>query len=71
VQSLEALRLIEEEDKESGNSESSFSLYHRMLINPVADLLEEPELIFIPDRCLNQVPFIALTDEGGRYLSYK
>jgi len=71
VQSLAALRLIEEEDEESGNSESSLSLYYRMLIIPVVDLLEEPELIVVPDRCLNQVPFPALTDEGGKYLSEK
>jgi len=71
VQSLAALRLIEEEDEESGNSESSFSLYYRMLISPVVDLLEELELIVVPDRCLNQVPFPALKDEAGRYLSEK
>jgi len=66
-----ALRLVEEEDEESGNSESSFSLHYRMLISPVVELLEEPELIVVPDRFLNQVPFPALTDEGGRYLSEK
>ena len=71
VKSLRALRLFEEEDEENGNSESRFSLYYRMLINPVADLLEEPELIVAPDRFLNQVPFPALIDEGGRYLSEK
>ena len=69
VQSLAALRIIEEEDEESGNSESSISLFYRMLLSPVADLLQEPELIVVPDRCLNQVPFPALTDESGRYLS--
>ena len=62
-------RLKGEEDEKSGNSESSFSVYHRMLISPVVDLLEEPELIVVPDRFLNQVPFPALTDEGGRYLA--
>ena len=66
-----SLRLIEEEDEESQDSESSETLYYRMLINPVADLLEEPELIVVPDRYLNQVPFPALKDEGGRYLSEK
>ena len=50
VQSLAALRLIEEDDEESGNYESSFSLYYRMLISPVADVLEESELIVVPDR---------------------
>ena len=71
MQSLNAIRLIEEDDDESGNSESSFSLHYRMLISPVVDLLEDHELIVVPDRCLNQVPFAALTDEGGRYLSEK
>ena len=71
AQSLAVFRLIEEEDKKSGNSESSISLYYRMLISPVAELMEEPELIVVPDRCLNQVPFPALTDEGGRFLSEK
>ena len=71
VESLKAIRLIEEEDDESGNSESSLSLHYRMLISPVVDLLEDHELIVAPDRSLNQVPFAALMDEGGRYLSEK
>ena len=71
VENLAASRLIEEEDEESQNSESSVSLYYRMLISPVVDLLEKPELIVVPDRFLNQVPFAALKDEGGRYLSEK
>ena len=40
-----------------------------MLIAPVADLLEEPEIIIFPDRCLYKVPFAALKQESGRYLS--
>ena len=71
IESSAALRLMEEEDEESGNSESSFSQYYRMLICPVPDLFEGPELIVVPDCSLNQVPFAALTDEGGRYLSDK
>ena len=36
----------------------------------MADLLTEPEIIIVPDRCLYQVPFAALRDEpGGNYLS--
>jgi len=69
VESLAALRLMKEEDKESQNPESSVCLHYRMLIRPVADLLEEPELIVVPDRSLSQVPFAALKDESGRYLS--
>ncbi|KAL9986390.1 hypothetical protein ACROYT_G000533, partial [Oculina patagonica] len=68
-ESLAALRLVEEDDEEIQNSESSLSLCYRMLIAPVADLLDEPEIIIVPDRYLNQVPFAALNDEGGKYLS--
>jgi len=71
VKNLTTLRLIEEEDEESRNSKSSVTFYYRILISPVADLLDEPKLIVVPDRCLNQVPFPALKDEGGRYLSEK
>ena len=69
VESHSALRLIEEEDEKSQYPESSVSLYYRMLISPVADLLKGRELIVVPDRSLNQVPFSALVDEDGRYLS--
>ena len=31
--------------------------------------LKEREIIIVPDRSLNQVPFAALTDEDGKYLS--
>ena len=69
VESLAAPRLIEEDDEEIQNSEWDLSLYYKILIGPVADLLEEPEIIVVPDRSLNQVPFPALTDERGKYLS--
>ena len=69
VESLAAPRLIEEDDEEIQNSEWDLSLHYKILIAPVADLLEEPEIIVVPDRSLNQVPFPALTDERGRYLS--
>ncbi|KAL9960441.1 hypothetical protein ACROYT_G033897 [Oculina patagonica] len=40
-----------------------------MLINPVSDLLQEPEIIIVPDRILYRVPFAALLDKNGKYLS--
>ena len=64
-----AWRLVEDDDKESQNEESSISLCYRMLIAPVADLLEEPEIIIVPDRLLNKVPFAALSDKCGKFLS--
>ena len=69
VESLAAPRLIEEDDEEIQTSEWNLSLYYKILINPVADLLEEPEIIVVPYRALNQVPFPALTDKRGRHLS--
>ncbi|KAL9967512.1 hypothetical protein ACROYT_G025756, partial [Oculina patagonica] len=68
-ESITALRLLEDDDDECQNPVSSLSLCYRMVIGPVVDLLEEPEIIIVPDRSLNQVPFAALGDEGGKYLS--
>ena len=64
-ESLEALRDGKDEEK----PEPSLTLLHEMLIKPVYDLLEEPEIIIVPDRNLYRVPFAALLDENGRYLS--
>nr|XP_058951788.1 tetratricopeptide repeat protein 28-like [Pocillopora verrucosa] len=44
-------------------------LCHKMIIAPVAALLNEPEIIIIPDSCMYQVPFSALTDDGGNFVS--
>ena len=32
-------------------------------------LIEGPEIIVVPDSALYQIPFAALTDESGKYLS--
>ena len=45
------------------------SLCYKWLIAPVTDLLEEPEIIIVPEVSLYQVPFPALLDESGRCLS--
>jgi len=39
------------------------------MIAPVANLLDEPEIIIVPDRSLYNVPFAALKTESGEYLS--
>ena len=69
VESLSALRFVEDDNEESRNSESPLSLCHRILIGSVADLLKEREILIVPDRCLNRVPFAALRDKNGKYLS--
>ena len=70
-EALTDLRLVEDDDDDDDNQdpEPSLHLFYKMIIAPVADLLEEPEIIIVPDRSLYQVPFAALTDEGGKYLS--
>ena len=62
---LAALRHAKDEE----DPEPSLNLFHEMLINPVSDLLDEPEIIIVPDRNLYRVPFAALLDKKGKYLS--
>ena len=45
-------------------------LCYDQIIAPVKDLLTEPEVIIVPERCSYRVPFAALRDEpAGKYLS--
>ena len=49
--------------------EPSLTLFYELLVNPVSDLLDKPEIIIVPDRNLYRVPFPALLNESGKYLS--
>ncbi|XP_020606532.1 tetratricopeptide repeat protein 28-like [Orbicella faveolata] len=42
---------------------------YKLIIAPVVSFFEGPEIIIVPDRALYQIPFAALTDESGKYLS--
>ena len=42
---------------------------YKLIIAPVVAFLEGPEIIIVPDRALYQIPFAALIDESGKYLS--
>jgi len=66
---LASSRLQEDGDERSEYPKSPLSLCHRMLIGPVVDWLEEREIIIVPDRFLNQLPFAALIEEDGKCLS--
>ncbi len=55
--------------KDEDDPKLSLALFQEMLINPVSDLLEDPEIIIVPDRNLYRVPFAALIDGSGKYLS--
>ena len=68
--SLEASRLVEEEEDENEHPEPpTLAQCYQMIIDPVADLLEEAEIIIVPDRVFYKVPFAALKDENEKYLS--
>ena len=64
------LRLLDEDEDEDEKVISSLYLCYKMFIAPVYDLLDEPEVIIVPDRRLYKVPFAALSEkEGAEYLS--
>ena len=63
---LVPFRIVEEDEKQK--PEPSLSLCYKMIVTPVADLLDESEIIIVPDRSLYKVPFAALPDQRGKYL---
>ena len=66
--SLTASRLVEE-DEDDQQHILTFADVYKMIIAPVAELLDKREIIIVPDRLLFTVPFAALKDERGKYLS--
>ena len=58
-----------EEDEDQDSAPRTLSQCYKMIITPVADLLDEPEIIVVPDRVLYNVPFAALEDENEKPLS--
>ncbi len=57
---------LRKDDKESLGPQNDLSLCYKLIIAPVSDLLDEPEVIIVPDRSLCSVPFAALPDENGK-----
>ena len=68
-ESLAVYRPIEEEEEENLEPLPTLAEGYKMIIAPVADFLDQPELVIVPDRVLYKVPFAALMDERGNYLS--
>ena len=66
--SLAAARLAEDENKDQQPIPTLSECYN-MIIAPVAEFLDEAEIIIVPDRYFFKVPFAALQDENGKYLS--
>ena len=61
--------ILEEDEVENQPPERTAARVYKMIIAPVADYLDEPEIIILPDRDLYKVPFAALEDESGKCLS--
>ena len=65
----EGPRIPGQESKDNQGPKMNLPLCHKLIIAPVADLLEGREIIIVPDRALYNVPFAALPDETGKYVS--
>ena len=64
-----ASRPVETEEEEDLQPVPTIAECYQMIIAPVAEFLDETELVIVPDRALYKVPFAALKDESERYLS--
>ncbi|KAL9950920.1 hypothetical protein ACROYT_G043492 [Oculina patagonica] len=65
----EASRIGNDGKDNQDNLNQNHSLCHKLIIAPVVDLIESPEIIIVPERSLYNIPFAALPDESGKYLS--
>ena len=61
-------KIVEDED-ENQQPELTLADLYKMIIAPVTDSLDEPEIIIVPDRLFYKVPFAALEEESGKCLS--
>ena len=55
-------------DYDPKDSKTNLRSCYEIIIAPVASLLKEPEILIVPESCMYQVPFAAISDEGGKYL---
>ena len=60
---------IGKESKANQGPKMNLPICYKLFIAPVARFLEGPEITIVPDRALYQIPFAALTDASGKYLS--
>ena len=60
---------IGNQSRENRGPKMNLPLCYKLIIAPVVDLLESPEIIIVPDRSLYNIPFAALPDERGNALT--
>ena len=68
-ESSPAFRPVETEEEENLQPVPTLAECYQMIIAPVANFLDEPEIVIVPDRALYKVPFAALKDESEKHLS--
>ncbi|XP_078345327.1 uncharacterized protein LOC144630845 [Oculina patagonica] len=51
------------------DKEWRFQLLFKMIISPIVDLIDSPEIVIVPEGTLFLIPFSALQDSSARYLS--
>ena len=57
------------QSKDNQGPKMNLPICYKLIIAPVMKFLEGPEIVIVPDRTLYSIPFAALTDESGKYLS--
>ena len=57
------------ENKANQGPKMNLPICYKLIIAPVVNSLKGSEIIIVPDRALCQIPYAALTDESGKYLS--
>ena len=65
-----AFRPIETEEEENLQPVPTLAECYQMIIAPLSNVLDEPEIVIVPHRALYKVPFAALKDESEKYLSH-
>ena len=71
-QNVEAMRRLRSKDEyreEDSDLEANLSSLYKMIISPVADLLEGTEIVICPEGHMFRIPFAALEDANGKYLT--
>ncbi|XP_078372299.1 tetratricopeptide repeat protein 28-like [Oculina patagonica] len=62
---------LRKNNQENFGPKQDLPLCYKLIIAPVVDLLDGPEVIIVPDRSLCGVPFAALPDEKGKCFAEK
>ena len=68
-ETAEHFRRKQEDGQEESDLGDNLCMLYRIIIAPVADLLEGPEIVICPEGHMFRIPFATLMDANGRYLA--